>query len=816
MRGDAPGLIAIARRADGPVPVRVERTAEPDWTGDPMGAAALVAERVPLRTVDRDDAVAGRDPTVIEARRAWASLESARITPDSAAALLLVLVRTTLDEPVPCGIARFDGAEPPAPFRPTAAHPRAYQGTAAKPPKRPAPRRFDLQAVALDPRASRALVEQFPREVAAARGLLAEPDRVRVARALEDEPAGVAAWDGTALPGWFRCRVWPQLRWLPGDATARILDELRHRAPAAAPSLLAAIGWWLTQDTRDAALPWLHAALALPDELAEVALFVGAEAGARSAPVRDVPLSELAAATGRDIAGFAYELWTLLDGQRRGVAPRLMLPGLELSRESGPRHSMTTAEPAEVVPAEAIRQLGAHTGQGWRTLGLDLWRALSRCPGLADVVLKQPWDALGKAAAEELLGAMAWAWPEADTASRDMGDWWIEFLPGMVDLARGRSPAYAAKVADTLAEAVSVFASPRRLRELWPWLLPTAGRLAAPPFRADVRSFLVWNNLVEHPPAELKQAVVDGPDRAWTELERRSRVPAQAEQLSCGFDALGRAHGARLAEAFLARTPLLYEVASLVGAMSDSSAARVCRAADGATDPVVWLERVRDRALTDLSRGLDADVSQPGVRHALLLQRSLADNRRALRKFLRAHMDGDAAYVARHPLTRRWLAAHPMVDPRRWTTGITLEADVPAIGPLTLRVETDPLEALRLGTYVGSCLSVRGLCDYSAVAVALDVNKQVVYARNHRGSVIARQLLAVSEGAELVAFAVYPLSAPEAVRRLFARYDREFAAELGLALWSGQDEDYRIAEVISSRWWDDGAWQSGFVPSSSS
>jgi hypothetical protein len=393
-----------------------------------------------------------------------------------------------------------------------------------------------------------------------------------------------------------------------------------------------------------------------------------------------------------------------------------------------------------------------------------------------------------------------------------VADWWIESLPEMVALARSRPPEYAAKVADALAEAVSLFGSPRRLRQLWPWLVPMTGRLAAPPFRADVRSFRVWNNLVDHPPADLKQAVIEASDRPWVELERRCRVPVQAQLLSCGFDALGRAGGARLARSFLAGTRLLYEVAGLIGGMSDSSADRVCDAAGHVADAVAWLERIRDLALEDLGRGLRADVSQPGVRHALTLQRSVAENRRALRKFLRAHLDGDAEYVGRHPLTRRWLAAHPAVDGPRWTSGIRLEADLAGIGPLTLQVETDPLEALRLGTYVGSCLSVRGLCDYSAVAVALDVNKQVVYARNRRGSVIARQLLALSEDDALVVFAVYPLSAPDEVKRLFARYDRAFAAELGLPIRTGGrgEDDYSIAEVISSSWWDDGAWLSGF------
>jgi hypothetical protein len=98
------------------------------------------------------------------------------------------------------------------------------------------------------------------------------------------------------------------------------------------------------------------------------------------------------------------------------------------------------------------------------------------------------------------------------------------------------------------------------------------------------------------------------------------------------------------------------------------------------------------------------------------------------------------------------------------------------------------------------------------VAVALDVNKQVVYARNRRGSVIARQLLAISEADELVVFSVYPRAAPKALRRLFARYDRELGAALGLPIMAGREggDEYTIAVVISSSWLDDGAWLSAF------
>src|SRR5215471_3704285 len=98
-------LVAIARRPGGPVSVRIERTADPDWAGDPLAASALVARQLPLRVVEGGGGGAGRDAAAVEARRAWTSLAAARITPESVAALLLVLLRTTLDEPVPSGLA---------------------------------------------------------------------------------------------------------------------------------------------------------------------------------------------------------------------------------------------------------------------------------------------------------------------------------------------------------------------------------------------------------------------------------------------------------------------------------------------------------------------------------------------------------------------------------------------------------------------------------------------------------------------------------------------------------------------------------------
>jgi hypothetical protein len=87
--------------------------------------------------------------------------------------------------------------------------------------------------------------------------------------------------------------------------------------------------------------------------------------------------------------------------------------------------------------------------------------------------------------------------------------------------------------------------------------------------------------------------------------------------------------------------------------------------------------------------------------------------------------------------------------------GIETRGHIEGIGEIRISVEPDPLEALKLGTYVGTCLGRGGNLESAAAAVVLDVNKQVVYARDRRGAVVGRQLLAISEADDLVCFAVY-------------------------------------------------------------
>lgn len=99
---------------------------------------------------------------------------------------------------------------------------------------------------------------------------------------------------------------------------------------------------------------------------------------------------------------------------------------------------------------------------------------------------------------------------------------------------------------------------------------------------------------------------------------------------------------------------------------------------------------------------------------------------------------------------------------------------------------------------------------YSAAAVALDVNKQVLYARDAKGAVLARQLVAISSTDRLFAYGVYPPSLPETLQRLFLDHDRRLAQYLDLPLVLDRDEDQEQDEVeliLAREFWDDGLWE---------
>jgi hypothetical protein len=392
-------------------------------------------------------------------------------------------------------------------------------------------------------------------------------------------------------------------------------------------------------------------------------------------------------------------------------------------------------------------------------------------------------------------------------------------------------------------------------------------RLARPPFDTQNGSGKTVAQLVEAAGSWNTARLLNVPDRSLSRLEHALRSDNEAQLLHGGLDALSLRMGGFVIEAFVAHPDALFGAARLLGCLSAPRRLRVvrqfrsspilqrrflglpvaqmCAAIDalggpGMANPIPRklrlhlggvttlspgsIERhrqaivrrllpfklavLRRTILEDLGRGLSAvDVENSRERHALRMLGSVRTSRRLLRRLLRVPPSSRRGFLVEHPANRAWLRRHSAVDPGRWSEGVVHSRELPDIGHVRLAIETDPLEVLRLGTEVGSCLAVGGSCEDSALAVMVDVNKQVVFARRADGAFIARQLVAISEDDRLVFFPVYPLAAPKAVKDAFYEYDVRLAAALGLPPFREPSEkEYTIASVLAWYFYDDGLW----------
>ena len=237
------------------------------------------------------------------------------------------------------------------------------------------------------------------------------------------------------------------------------------------------------------------------------------------------------------------------------------------------------------------------------------------------------------------------------------------------------------------------------------------------------------------------------------------------------------------------------------------------------------LEILETASLQAMYTGFGSDMTidpDDNIFHAMQIRCDITHNRRCFHKFLRAYLSGNKDYILQHPRSQLWLKRHFRIDPTVWCEGIKFPVrQLEGHGSVQLLVETEPLEALKMGTYVGSCLGVGGVMAHSAIANMLDVNKQAIYARDSTGKVLARQLVAISDDDQLVCFEVYPYELAASIKKLFLDYDILFAHSLGIIRYdenaksnseadtevdSEAETGYKIQNVLSQYWWDDGAW----------
>ncbi|WP_143177738.1 hypothetical protein [Cystobacter ferrugineus] len=541
-----------------------------------------------------------------------------------------------------------------------------------------------------------------------------------------------------------------------------------------------------------------------------------------------------------------------------------LLDTLGMSRERLFRSLPMSSGP---VPEECLLDLFDFMGSELSSayIPVSLWELCGELPGFAGLLAATPWRSLSAEAAWHLAYGLSSFSDSREGRSREWGA--VRRLhPRLLRLLE-RIPASHQQravqmVFHVLGRRGAKWSGPD-------WLESTTfrlvERLCGPPFATAGRFVYVLQPLLLHPSPEVRGRLVRASERSLLRLEEGCSRGDLMGLVGEGMLALVAHHAMLVLDAMEACPETLVRTAQLLGTPHKEAQAALLEdfarhpwvredpfqwppgvlaaslrehCVDGVESPLprkarlAWeagealtpaqTERALRLASTQLPRlrlqvlargvlaflrgSLAADVGDTRVRHALQMARLVeGGNRRGLRRLLNHYFAGERDFIVHHPASRAWFARHPRVKPETWLTGPVLCREVPGWGRVTLALERDALEVLRMGTYVGSCFGLNGMYAESAAAVALDVNKRVLYARDSRGSVLARQLLAISDDDTLVPFSVYPKSTAPALQALFLDYDLAFAEALGLPLNDGR-EDAEVELVLSTSFWHDGAW----------
>lgn len=125
--------------------------------------------------------------------------------------------------------------------------------------------------------------------------------------------------------------------------------------------------------------------------------------------------------------------------------------------------------------------------------------------------------------------------------------------------------------------------------------------------------------------------------------------------------------------------------------------------------------------------------------------------------------------------------------------------------PIVLSFANNDRDVLLMGYHFGTCLSPREFNFFSAVVNAVDVNKSVLFAKDHRDRVVGRCLLAIGDTGSILSFHAYCHDHMFPFHEYVAVACTELAAEMGTVV-SHRD---RVSPLLTPDWYDDGAIDCG-------
>ena len=142
------------------------------------------------------------------------------------------------------------------------------------------------------------------------------------------------------------------------------------------------------------------------------------------------------------------------------------------------------------------------------------------------------------------------------------------------------------------------------------------------------------------------------------------------------------------------------------------------------------------------------------------------------------------------------------IEPTPWLEPNPPEKHVfPSGQVLMLGFETEPWEVLKMGAPFKTCLSPWDFNYFSTIANAVDINKHVLYGRNTKGMIVARCLITLSDGGELLAFHPYAHEKDIGFKNVVAEYLERLARRMNTVVV----EEGAVSNLISPDWYDDGS-----------
>jgi len=635
----------------------------------------------------------------------------------------------------------------------------------------------------------------------------------------------------------------------------RLADELH----------LAALGARLVRVAcAERALNWWEALVSQPGARRSDFLALVLDTGAWTEnPAR---VSEALVDLGHGARPDRYEPWArvLLAGLARKLNPTYVAAGIRFAVAYAPTWwfgELADDAPdfGPSTPAALLTALPTEWNGDWL---MSLWDTCGAVPGFATLIEQADWRALSPPQRMYLLRFFTDLRWQQDSHALDPRRWRaIEpFLPRIEELARTVATPYTDQAMNDLGELVAEMSTPHQIRDCLPLALDLLARVNRPPFCDDGNMATALSNLLSLPERE-RGRFLGAQESSFRRLDKACLRRNAASLVAWGISTLVANAPALVADAFASAPGSLFRTARDLGVLSwearrellrrclalgvfdlqvercplekllqlidtvDAAGSMVPRAlrdqragrrvlSDAQVArhqaklrqrlPEIRLAAIRSAVIAHLERSIGLQRTTREALEALELLQQAEGNRRGLRRFLRAHLAGDPDYLLRHPATVAWARRHPGIDLATWTRGIDHHFTTGGRA-VSIHLERDPLEVLKLGTYVGSCVGLGGSFACSAAAVVLDINKQVLYARDDRNAVLARQLVAISDDDQLVPFSVYPLSTPLVLLRAFREVDRQLAAALAIEQVSA-DQRYSIENILSREWWDDGAW----------